>query len=76
MMTNSDHQGRIIRIYNGSEGGIENSVPRITLWHYEACSMMTNGDPEGWIIRIYDECEDGIEKLIPTITIWHHEACE
>ena len=27
----------IIRIYHEFEGGIEKSVPRITVWHHEAC---------------------------------------
>ena len=26
------------------------AVPRIAVWHHEACHVMTNGDPEG---RIY-----------------------
>ena len=28
------------------EGRIEKSVPRIAVWHHEACRVMTNGDPE------------------------------
>ena len=28
---------------------IEKSVPRITVWHHEACRVVTNGDPEGRI---------------------------
>ena len=28
------------------EGGIENSAPRITHWHHEACRVMTKGDRE------------------------------
>ena len=28
---------------------IEKSVPRITVWHHEACRVMTNGDHEGRI---------------------------
>ena len=31
------------------EGGIGNSVPRIAVWHHEACRVMTNSDPEGQI---------------------------
>ena len=33
------------RIYQECERGIEKSVPRITLWHCEACRVMTNRDP-------------------------------
>ena len=28
---------RIIRIYDECEGGLEKSVPRITIWHHKAC---------------------------------------
>ena len=47
---------QITRIYHGCEGRIEKSVPRITVWHYEACRVMTNCDPEGQIslTRIMD----------------------
>ena len=34
----------IIRIYLECEGRIKKSVPRITVWHHEACRVMTNGD--------------------------------
>ena len=34
-----------IRIYHECEGRIEKSVPRITVWHHEACRVNTNGDP-------------------------------
>ena len=30
---------QLIRIYPECEGRIEKSVPRITVWHYEACCM-------------------------------------
>ena len=36
----------IITIHQVCEGGIEKSVPRIAIWHHEACRMMTNGDFE------------------------------
>ena len=36
-----------IRIHHECEGRIENSVPRMTIWHQEACRVMINGDPEG-----------------------------
>ena len=39
--------GGIIRIHHECEGVIENSVPRITDWHHEACRVMTNGGHEG-----------------------------
>ena len=36
-----------IIIYHECESSIEKSVPRITVWHHEACRVMTNGDPKG-----------------------------
>ena len=40
---------RTIRIYHECERRIEKSVPRIAVWHHEACRVMTNGDCEGQI---------------------------
>ena len=40
---------RIIRIWDECEGGIEKSIPRITIWHHKACRVMTNSDREGRI---------------------------
>ena len=47
----SSHVGLMqnIRIYHECEGRMEKSIPRITVWHHEACLVMTNGDPEGRI---------------------------
>ena len=42
-------KGNNIRIYHECEGRIEQSVPRIAIWHHEACRVMTNGDHEGKI---------------------------
>ena len=42
-----------IRIYHECEGRIEKSVPRITVWHHQACRVMTNGDHEGRIFLSY-----------------------
>ena len=39
----------IIKIYHGCDGRIKKSVPRIAVWHHEACQVMTNGDSEGRI---------------------------
>ena len=49
---------KILRIYHECEGRIEKSVPRITVWHYEACRVMTNGDPEGRIFLSYPRTHD------------------
>ena len=38
---------------------IEKSVPRITVWHREACRVMTNGDPEGQIFLSYTHTNNG-----------------
>ena len=40
-----------IRIYHECEDRIEKSVPRITVWHQEACRVMTKGDPDGRIFN-------------------------
>ena len=49
-VTHSTHLG-IIRIYHECEGRIEKSVPRIAVWHHEACRVMTSGDySEGFSI--------------------------
>ena len=44
-----------IRIHHECEDRVEKSVPRIAVWHHEACRVMTNGDPEGRIILSYPE---------------------
>ena len=48
-----DHQRQyfswVMGIYHECEGRIEKSVPRITVWHHEACRVMKSGDPEGRI---------------------------
>ena len=31
--------------YHGCENKIEESVPKITVWHHKACWAMTNDDP-------------------------------
>ena len=51
---------KIIRIYHECEGGIEKSVPRITVWHHEACQVMTNGDIEGRIFLFYPKINKGL----------------
>ena len=42
-------RAKIIRIYHEVEGGIEISVPKITVWYHKACQVITNSDPEGWL---------------------------
>ena len=56
-----------IRIYHECEGRIEKSVPRITVWHHEACRVMTNGDPEGPIFLSYPHTNNGFFFLITTV---------
>ena len=64
--------GTDIRIYHGCEGGIEESVPRITVWHHEACRVMTNGDQEGQIFRSHPQMHNGFFFLL---TIEYHILC-
>ena len=49
--TCGDRAAPTIKLNNQSEGGIEKSVMKITVWHYEACRVMVNGDPEGPIFQ-------------------------
>ena len=58
--------GRIIRIYHECKGSIENSVPRITDWHHEACRVMTNGDREGRIFLSHPHTNNGFFFLLNT----------
>ena len=39
---------KTIRICHGVRQ-IEKSVPRVTVWHHEACRMMSDCDPKGRI---------------------------
>ena len=55
-----------IRIYTECEGRIEKSVPRITVWHHEACRVMTNGDPEGRIFLSYPHTNNRLFFLLTT----------
>ena len=41
------------------EDGLEKSVPRIAVWHHEACRVMTIGDPEGHIFLGHGKISDG-----------------
>ena len=58
-----------IRIYHECEGGIEKSVPRITVWHYEACRVLTNGDREGRIFLSYPHTNNGFLFLPTTVLL-------
>ena len=51
---------KFVRIYHESEAVIEKSVPRITVWHHEACRVMPNGDPEGWFVLSNSHTNDGL----------------
>ena len=56
-----------IRIYYECENRIEKSVPRITVWHHEACRVMTNGDPEGRIFRSYPHTNNRLFSLLTIV---------
>ena len=62
--------GEPIRIYHECEGTIEKSVPRIAVWHHEACRMMTNGDPKGQIFLSYPHTNNGFFFLLTTVFIY------
>ena len=56
-----------IRIYHECEGMTEKSVPRIAIWHHEACRVMTKGDPEGRIFVSYSHTNNGLFFLLTTV---------
>ena len=51
-------------------GGIVKSVPRIAVWHHEACQVMTNGDPEERIFLSYPHTNNGLFFLLTTVFIY------
>ena len=56
-----------IRIYLKCEDRIEKSVPRISVWHHEACRVMTNGDNEGQIFLSHPHTNNGFFFLLTTV---------
>ena len=65
-----------IRIYYECEGRIEKSVPRIAVWHHEACQVMTNGDPEGQIFLSYPHTNNGFFFLLTTAFLFENKLQE
>ena len=61
----------IIRIHHECEGGIGESVTRITVWHHEACRVMTNVDPEGRIFLSHLHTTNGFFSCLPLNTAFH-----
>ena len=57
-----------IRICHECEGGIEQSVTRITTWHHEACRVMTNDDPKGLIFLFFSQTNNGFPFILLMIT--------
>ena len=66
----------IIRIYHEYEGRIEKSVPRIAVWHHEACRAMTNGDPEGRIFLFYLNTNTGFFFLLTSVFLFQNKLPE
>ena len=60
----------IIRIYYECKGRIENSVPRIAVWHHEASRVMTNGDPEGLSSLSDPHTNNGFFLLLAIVFIY------
>ena len=59
-----------IRIYHECEGRIEKSVPRIDVWHHEACRVMTKVDPEGLIFLSYPHTNIGFFFLLTSTVLY------
>ena len=67
---------RNIRFYHGCKGTIAKSVPRIAVWHHEACQMMTNGDPKGQIFLSYPHTNSGFFFLLITVILFKNKFPE
>ena len=65
-----------IRIYHECEGRVEKSVPRIAVWHHEACRVMTNGDTEGQIFLSYLHTNNGFFFLLTTVFLFKNKLPE
>ena len=65
MITNGDPEGQIF--YPSLTGIMEKSLPRITVWHHEACGVMTNGDSEGQVFLSYTHVNNGVFFLLTTV---------
>ena len=70
LQTGSMTQFNIIRTYHECEGRIEKSVPRIVIWHHEACWVMTNGYSEGRILLPYPHKNNEFFILLTTLFIY------
>ena len=60
---------KTIRIYHESEGRIEKIVPRIAVWHYEACREFTNVAPNVRIFLSYPHRNNGFVFLLTIVFI-------
>ena len=58
------------RFHRECEGRIDKSVPRIAVWHHEACRVMTNGDHEGRIFLSYPHTNNGFFFLLTNASIY------
>ena len=65
-----------IRIYHECEGRTEKSVPRIAVWHLEACQVMTNDDPVGQIFLSYPHTNSGFFILLTTVFLFKNQLPE
>ena len=62
-----------IRIHHECESEIGKSVPRINVWHHEACRVMTNGDTEGRIFISHPHTINGFFSCSPLNTTFYVE---
>ena len=61
------HKGGIIRIYQECDGGIERSMPRITVWHHEACQVVIIGYPSGrFFFLSYPHTNNALSSCSPS----------
>ena len=60
-----------VRIHHEYEGGIRKSVPRIIVWHYEACRVMTKGNQGGQIFRSHPHTNNEFFFLLTINTTFY-----
>ena len=64
------------RIYHECEGGIDKSVPSITVWSYEVCTVMTTDNPEGQIFPILTQIVDSFSCSSISLTFLFQKSSE
>ena len=67
-------QGSNIRIFNGCEVQIENSVMRVSVWHYSTCQLMPHNYLEQRNFQVAPSNHYWLFSCIPSLTIGPRQA--